>query len=313
MSLKLFQESISHLFSTLREDVDFRFNEIVSLIEQEAFSQAVPLIEESFQEGQFDIRLIMYFFYAHFLEERLQGLCSIFPLISSLCQEHWEKLTPPIKRDQHFQKSLIWFFTRCNKNLEYVEKLHRTGEVSLWKEYANQLSLETLEEITSGAQVLQKLLTERWPDSSFYEKIQSFLVMIKKFYIAERYEESKKSVEEGSASFSDQKSNFTDISQDSFLFSDPLIGLLKKLDAFEALLQGREYTKAFIIYLDIEHCLTNFDPLAYLPKLFTRYFSLLAEHIDLVDAEMEQKESILHKVLQKLYQTDLKTFLKWRA
>lgn len=314
MSLFSFQEQITHLFPIFSDNGGLHFHEIIELVEQEDFSRAAPLIEEGFSKGLFDIRLIMYFLYAYFIQNKLPSLSSIFPLIKSLCQEHWEKLNPQVKRELHFHKSLIWFLTRCGKNLEYVEKLNRMGDSSLWREYSKALSLEVLEETQSQASELQKLLVERWPHSSSHEKISGLLVVIKRFYIGERYEESKKEIEESHLSTqSDQEAISDAMTRETFLFSDNMMILLKKMEAFELLVKEKEYPKALIIFLDIEKCLNNFDPLAYLPKLFTRYFSLLAEHIDFLHGEMEHQESPLNMILSKLYKADLSIFLRWKS
>ena len=56
--------------TTQEEEVfDVRFEEIVSLVEQEKLEEASTLISEVFNEGVIDIRLVMYQLYTAFITQ----------------------------------------------------------------------------------------------------------------------------------------------------------------------------------------------------------------------------------------------------
>lgn len=87
--------------------------------------------------------------------------------------------------------------------------------------------------------------------------------------------------------------------------------LTQKLKVFEWLIEREEYMKAALVAKDINRLIETFDPLLYFPKMFSNYFSLLARHVSSISEQWDDKESLQLKYLEKVYQTDLKTFIDW--
>ena len=93
--------------------------------------------------------------------------------------------------------------------------------------------------------------------------------------------------------------------------SAPMTLLMKKLQAFELLIEKEDFVKAALIADDISTLMKNFDPSLFFPKLFSKYFALSATHIDTLAMEWENKNTLKWEALHRLYQTDLSGFIEW--
>lgn len=321
-NVALLKNSLNQMEPIFGENLDSKFNDIVSLVEREEFQQAVPLIEETFEEGRFDIRLIMYFLYAHFLQAGINSFKEVFTLTHSLLEKNWESLSPVEKKEQQVQNSLNWFFSHAIKRLEYIVKLYRKGESDLWQKYTENMSLEELDEMIVVADQLSQTLTLKWQTSHIHEKHMRLVKGIKEVvFMANQEKDNKqeepipieqtKPVNTKKEKLKQEYASINEIS-DEILSSEAMKRLLKKLKAFEVLIERGEYIKASVIVDDMAQCLTDFNPLVYLPKLFVNYFSLLAENVSILQRELEDSETIFRNTLEKLYQADLETFIQWR-
>ncbi|GEM_PF-3595743 len=93
------------------------------------------------------------------------------------------------------------------------------------------------------------------------------------------------------------------------LCSPPLSQLLDKIRGFERLVELGELDKAAIIASDIQATIEDFDPLHYLPSVFARYFELLSQIIDEVEARWTAGDSTARRVLSQYYRVDLDGFI----
>lgn len=316
------------------EAFDVRFEETVSLVEQEKFTEALPLIEKILREGRVDIRLVMYLFYAFFLEEGVKSLIEIFPTIVSLINEHWEKISPVQMRDKHASNALSWFFASLSKKLRRSEKLHKEKRPDeFWNASAQTLSHADIENLILMVHQLIDFFGSRWRDNSFQQHLLFIAKWLKDFsgiLSAEEpivnkkepeeeaeQEEARETREESGehsyiASQHDKAEGFEEDSLEGILISsDKMRSFYHKIHIFESLIQKGDFAKAALVADDITHTLENFDPSVFFPKMFARYFALMAEHIDTLSMEWESKKSLKWLSLQKLYQTDIEEFVKW--
>jgi hypothetical protein len=85
---------------------------------------------------------------------------------------------------------------------------------------------------------------------------------------------------------------------------------LRRLAAFEVLVERGELERAAVVASDIEQTLANFDPRTYFPKLLSPFFRLLSEHVEpLSEARAHLGEDRL-RALSQLYSVDLEAFLE---
>lgn len=91
--------------------------------------------------------------------------------------------------------------------------------------------------------------------------------------------------------------------------SPALASLQRKLDAFRTLVERGDFPRAAVVASDVRGVLENFDPLAYLPSLFTGYLRALHQFIDELMPYWDAAGSPAWHALDQLYRVDLDAFL----
>ena len=299
---------------------DLRFEEAVSLLEQDAFEDAIPLIEEVFKEGCLDIRLIMQLFYALFLKEGVMSLAKTLPSLQEVLTTYWEKLSPISMRESHASKSIVWFFSTLSKRMKRSGELHKEKRIdSLWSRTATCSS----EDLNTIERLLEDLITfflNTWKLPVCQQHIRSILSWIGsvKKTLSNPLPSSKppnpspKKAPPPSKTKEALPTKQTGKTPASSSFISPnLEKLTQKLHLFEALIKENKFKKASLVASDIQQIIENFDPILFFPELFSSYLSILAKHIDTLTMEWDQKESPQWNALNQLYQTDIEAFVKW--
>lgn len=301
--------------TTVEEDVfDIRFEKVVSLVEQEKFNQATPLITTILNEGIVDIRLVMYLFYANFLEKGISCLKDFFPAIMTLIDEHWERISPLQTRDKHVLSSLTWFLSSIAKKIKRSEKLYKEKRAdAFWNKSTQSLSPPDLDELKTIAHRLGKLLVQKLEESSLNQYIMficKWLDSLTNIVAAEEQQPVEVDMTPESPVPEEQNSDQGSL-QEVLASSEPMLLLYKKLQLFEELIEEQDFEKAALIADDITTTIKNFDPTLFFPKLFSRYFALTATHIDILSDEWNNKTSLKWEALNRLYQTDIEGFIQW--
>jgi hypothetical protein len=85
--------------------------------------------------------------------------------------------------------------------------------------------------------------------------------------------------------------------------------LLKKLAAFERLVEEGEYTKAAVIADDLTQTIERFDPRVYFPMLFASFYKIFSSNIQIIDGAMSERGTSRWNILQDLYRVDLDSFV----
>ncbi|NMO18641.1 hypothetical protein HPC49_12455 [Pyxidicoccus fallax] len=92
--------------------------------------------------------------------------------------------------------------------------------------------------------------------------------------------------------------------------SPALEQLLHKLAAFNQLVERQDFSRASMVASDVLHAIDHFDPLVYLPSLFSRFLTDLSAHAERIEPLMEgSRSSLSERALERLYRTDLEAFL----
>ena len=92
--------------------------------------------------------------------------------------------------------------------------------------------------------------------------------------------------------------------------SPALRGLLSQLDVFLKLMQGKQLTKAAILYRQIQQSIEHFAPLIFLPSLFGPYYATLAKHGPLLATALKQPADFRIDALVELCRVDLALFFE---
>ncbi|HWN67037.1 MAG TPA: type VI secretion system protein IglI family protein [Haliangium sp.] len=85
--------------------------------------------------------------------------------------------------------------------------------------------------------------------------------------------------------------------------------LLRKLRGFEALVERGDMDRAAVVASDIKQIIESFDPLVYLPALFSTYFKLLHRSMNELMPHWQELDSPSGQALQSFYRVDLDGFL----
>ncbi len=302
--------------TTVEEDVfDIRFEEVVSLVEQEKFDQVAPLITTILHEGIIDIRLVMYLFYAKFLEMGVSCLKDFFPAITTLLNEHWERISPLQTRDKHVLSSLTWFLASIVKKIKRSEKLYKQKRTDdFWNKSTQSLSPQDLDELKTIAQCFGKLLVQKLEEPSLNQYIMfisKWLESLANIVATEEQKPEEVETTPESPAPEEQSPDQQGSLQEVLASSEPMTLFYKKLQLFEELIEKEDFEKAALVADDITTTIKNFDPTLFFPKLFSRYFALTATHIDTLSDEWNNKTSLKWEALNRLYQTDVEEFIQW--
>ncbi len=323
-TLESFSKYLEAATAKESEVFDLHFEEIVSLVEQEEYARAASKIAPILEEGCLDVRLVMYLFYSHLMEEGVSTLTPIFQNIVSLIDDYSDKITPIQNRDKHIQTSLIWFFSTLSKKLRLIEKLLKDGRSDpFWEKSITNLSIEPVEKLQAITTRLIEFFTHKWENPTINQHVMFLLKWLKELdhlpseeqpqEVSEEKplppEEKTEKVIEKPVSTNAPKGKGS--LEETLCSSEEMQKLHQKLQTFDALIKKEDFPKAALIADDITQVIENFDPATFFPKLFSHYFSLHAKHIQELARHWEKKSSLEWSALKRLYDTDLEEFIKW--
>ncbi|MEQ8214941.1 MAG: type VI secretion system protein IglI family protein, partial [Smithellaceae bacterium] len=89
--------------------------------------------------------------------------------------------------------------------------------------------------------------------------------------------------------------------------------LMRKLDAFDRLVEADKLALAAIVADDINNSISNFDPKLYFPGLFTRFYVQFAKNLNSLISYVQFKNSAAWATLQELYKVDIESFIEFDA
>jgi len=207
---------------------------------------------------------------------------------------------------------LNWLFRQLLKKFQYEEG--KDSEV--YQQWVAEVSSEKVQEALDASEGLRKALGMALEDmaSPLLDGLSKVVDWLKSFqkvvYREPEVEEGPEAEEEAEAKQM--------VAPTSLAFGDEgviaegsyhLQLLLRKMKAFELLVEKEEFNKAAIVADDINEIIANFDPRIYFPKIFSRYSLLRALKIADISAFEEYKGSVEWLTMQDLYKVDLDSFV----
>jgi hypothetical protein len=292
--------------------IDPRFMDITTLVESGEYLEAAAKAEEIFAEEIYDIRITGYLLYGFFLEQGVGAMPAILGCLANLFEENWEALGPVKNREKHAQTSLNWLFRQLLKKFQYEEG----KDSDVYQQWIAEVSSEEVQETLDASEGLQKALGMALEDMANplldgLSKVNDWLKAFQKVVyrepeVEEEAEltaeaEAKEMATPGSLGFGYEAV----IAEGSY----HLQLLLRKMKAFEQLVEKEEFNKAAIVADDINYIIANFDPRIYFPKMFSRYSLLRALNIADISGFDEHKGSVEWLTMQDLYKVDLDSFV----
>lgn len=328
MELKELYGVLEDATAQAKEGFEHQFDEITSLVEDDQFDQAVPLIQALFKEGTVDIRLAMYLLYAQYLEKGFSYLKDIFQGIISILDKYWEKLSPDQSREVHVISSLSWFLSsihrRTKRSDEFFKREKKIDDFQM--RAAKSLTPQGIKEFQTAAErlaaFLEKKLNNKSLNKDYIFSIRGWVNSLAPLLDDEKKEKPHKedkrtdkkpdsTLKNAPATLDKKKIPSGEVSLQQLMTSEPMLLLLKKIETFEALIEQKNFEKAALVSDDISSIIKNFDPTQFFPKLFIRYFALTATHIDTLSENLAHKESSRWEFLNHLYKADIEEFIQW--
>lgn len=332
MKIELIQGTLEVTENPGLDTTDPRFSDIATLVQEGNYLDAASGAEAILEEKIYDIRMIGYFLYGHFMEQGIPALTDIYLGLADLLSENLEAFGPVRNRAKHIQTILNWLTRQILKALQYEE-----GKKSdLYDEWVSAVSSDQVQEALDAGEKLRRILVVTLEDAAtpVLEGVGKINDWLKTFQhlvyhepkpepeqLEEKYPEEGKEWAEADEGRSDRepreeegpqayipkfhKEEETPNVEGSYHLKE----LLRKLEAFDYLIAKQKYPSAAIVADDINAIIAAFDPRIYFPKLFTPFVRQSATHINELVAYEEYKSSAAWQSLQELYKVDLDSFV----
>lgn len=314
MNIDVLQGSLPVLPNPGLDTLDPRWSELSGQVQDGRYLEAATQAEALLRQQVYDVRLVGYLCFGHFLEHGPGALLAIGRTLGALLDGNWEAFGPA-QRGRATQQSLSWLFKQLLKQLQFVED----EEGATWRGWLTSLAPAEIDETLTLLFELQQAIGPRLgrdapPVLEAMSKVQGWLRDLAGALIAPPPPaEPAPPAPTPPVSSSPAPAAAEVTPRGDALTVDGsyhLTQLLRKIDAFATLVEAGRLGSARIVAHDVGEILARFDPYLFFPKLFARFARLMAEHADGL-AELElNPEAPRVKALSALYHVDLEEFLK---
>ena len=295
---------------------DPRLSDIATLVQAGDFQQAALQSREILTEKIYDIRIIGYYLYGHFAESGLAALEEIFTCLAEILRKNIAALGPARNREKHIKNTLSWLFKTISNNLVY-ETEKRTEIYSQWQASITPEQVQNILESGSGLQEAIAMLEVSSDITDVFTKILEWVQVFQNVVHQEQNRDEEEQQLEVAKETVPQKEAVKTLS-DNFTIegiegSYHMKLLMRKLDAFDRLVEADKLALAAIVADDINNSISNFDPKLYLPGLFTRFYVQFAKNLNSLISYVQFKNSAAWATLQELYKVDIESFIEFDA
>ncbi len=331
MNIELLQGTYEVAENPGLDTLDPRFAEITSLVTTGDYATAAQQAEAITSEKIYDIRLIGYILFGHFLQEGVAGLQDVFAVLKSVVGENWAAIGPVKNKEKNAKNALLWFTKQLLKKLNYEEEKQGAG----WQTWTSTVDSELAQEIVELIEGFHRacgppLDEQAKPVMDSVKKIDTWMRSFAKAVYQEPepeeevYEEEEEVFEEEEEEIAPQGAPQAApmaapqmVTGTAFSGNMPvvegsihLVELLKKMAAFEELINDEKFIHAALVADDINATIENFDPRLFFPSLFKNYSKLFAVSInELAEAE-DARETLAWKAMESFFHVDIDEFVK---
>ena len=293
------------------------FMAIVQEVDKGEFGAAAKLIEFQFSRNLYDIRLIGYYLYSHYLETGAVSLPRVADALYAIQDVSLDKIGPLKKREKYFNNTLAWLTTSICDDLAYKKKVGGSD----WEKVYDALTPDTVQETTDVLSELTKKLSDSTFNSSgeAISRLLSFLRELNRELSVRPSASPEEQPVEEKLEHPEPVEAVSSLSRAApsmmpgrmeLEVSAKFMALCDKLAAFEQVVGAADFRKAAMISNDIMEEIETFDPREHFPKLFSTFFVELTEHVNLITPYWDQKETLEWKMREQLYKVDLPSFIK---
>jgi len=295
---------------------DPRLSDIATLVQAGDFQQAALQSREILTEKIYDIRIIGYYLYGHFAESGLAALEEIFTCLAEILRKNIAALGPARNREKHMKNTLSWLFKTISNNLVY-ETEKRTEIYSQWQASITPEQVQNILESGSGLQEAIAMLEVSSDITDVFTKILEWVQVFQNVVHQEQNRDEEEQQLEVAKETVPHKEAVKTLN-DNFTIegiegSYHMKLLMRKLDAFDRLVEADKLALAAIVADDINNSISNFDPKLYFPGLFTRFYVQFAKNLNSLISYVQFKNSAAWATLQELYKVDIESFIEFDA
>lgn len=300
------------------DSTDPRFDEIATLAQDGEYLPAATASESLIAEGVFDIRLICYFIYGYWLEQRVAGLGVAIQCLDNVIGNNWEAIGPVAKREKSVQTGLSWMLKLMLKTIQY-EQEKNTPE---WEAWQASVDSDQVGEILDAAESFRRHLAFQLEDTAgpvldLWSKLEEWLRNLQRLvYRAPEPEPEPEQAEQDADGEAEDAAQAAGKSKGGFAVAGmPVEGsyhmnlLLTKLAAFERLIEEEKFPRAALVADDINQTIANFDPKLYFPAVFGGFVRLQAVNFGELAEYAEHRESPEWLAMQDWFRTDIDSFV----
>jgi hypothetical protein len=258
----------------------------------------------------YDIRVIGYYLFGVMLEQGIGHLPALVGRVHTLLTDDLADLGPGQKKERVIDVTLHWLFQTMAERCRY----HAAQHDATWTQWLSQLHPRLAGDIAQAldrvAGEMQELVEEPRCLAPIGKLRRWVMDDLPRTRPVENPAPAPAPAPAAPAPSSAPSSAAAPVAAARDAAESPAMQLLtRKLRAFETLIERGDMNKAAVVAGDIKHIIESFDPLVYLPSLFSNFFKLLARSTGELVSHWEELESPAGQALQSFYRVDLDGFL----
>ncbi len=300
---------------------DDRLLEICDLYGARSFGDAHARCDGIIADKVYDFRLIGIHVFCIFWRDGPSTVKPAFEALHTYLRDHWDEVGP----ERHRRKVISLGVESLIDNMTSTLNYWQTQGSEAFQSWIDEATRESLEETIESLQRLHELPEEHLsPDVVNVQlpKLTQILRGIQKSLPSR--DEATESMDDNEATAGPSEAPQPTPDSKGRAASTPgalpaamhgemsaeLAMLLKKIQAFETLVEAKRFERAAMVADDIQSAVENFDPRKYFPSLFADFYADLVQNFDQISSFWARRDSADWAVLQQLYDVDLDTFVE---
>ena len=206
-----------------------------------------------------------------------------------------------------------WLLKQILKKIQYEE----AKDTVLWQDWKSDISSDHIDEILQIGDIFRLSLDHQFEDKAgslidLWSKIEQWLRIFKELECQPPEPEVELLDDLDDEMIPDQVDILpaAEIKAPSFALESSyhMDLLIKKLAAFERLLEDEKFPKAALLAQDINQTVSNFDPKLYFPKVFETFIRLQALNYEEL-SNAYQRDEQHWKMMQDWLKVDIDSFI----
>jgi len=304
------------------ETTDPRLSEIATLVQEGNFQQAALQSREILDEQNYDIRIIGYYLYGHFVGAGVEAIGEIMTCLGGLLQNNIEALGPVKNREKQIKNTLSWLFKTLSNNLVY-ETERSTAAYQQWQAFMTREKVAQILDVIDQLRQTIAALAEASAITDALTKVREWFQVFLQVLPDERMsdEETPEDLEEETSGEQETEQKRRQEKREDrkeegiggIEASYPMRLLIQKIDAFDRLIHLDKLALAAIVADDINQIVNHFDPKVYFPAVFAKFYLQFAKNVNSLVNYEQFKSSAAWMALSELYKVDLESFIDFDA